>query len=69
MKKTIWILNIKNLTKGEVMDNLFMGMQYESIKGEVHVWYDTKKILLEDLHGSKIAMEYEIIKQHPVLIP
>lgn len=62
----MWLLRVKNLNKTEVMDIFFGGLEYESVRGEVHILYEKKKHLLEDLNYAKELslkdIEYEIEK-------
>ena len=70
--KQIWLLVIKNLSKNEVMDLFFDGLEYETVKGEVHIQYDRKKYLMEDLKDAKaralkkIAYEIDKVKTIPI---
>ena len=70
--KQIWLLVIKNLNKNEVMDLFFNGLEYETVRGEVHIQYDRKKYLMEDLKDAKamaskkIAYEIGKVKTIPI---
>lgn len=60
----MWLLRIKNLNKSEVLDIIFGGVEYETVRGEVHILYEKKKHLLEDLkYAKKVSLKninYEI---------
>ena len=70
--KQIWLLVIKNLSKNEVMDLFFGGLEYETVRGEVHIQYDRKKYLMEDLNDAKaraskkIAYQIDKVKTIPI---
>lgn len=70
--KQIWLLIIKNLNKNEVMDLFFGGLEYEIVRGEVHIQYDRKKYLMADLEDAramaskKIAYEIDKVKTIPI---
>ena len=70
--KQIWLLVIKNLNKSEVLDLFFGGLEYETVRGEVHIQYDRKKYLMEDLNDAKaraskkIAYQIDKVKTIPI---
>lgn len=70
--KQIWLLVIKNLNKSEVMDLFFGGLEYETVRGEVHIQYDRRNYLMEDLKDAKarsmkkIAYEIDRVKTIPI---
>ena len=70
--KQIWLLVIKNLNKSEVMDLFFSGLEYETVRGEVHILYGRKKYLMEDLKDAKAMaskkIAYEIDKVKAISI-
>lgn len=70
--KQMWLLIIKNLSKSEVFDLFFEGLEYETVNDEIHIQYERKKYLMEDLNGAKartfkeIAYEIDKIQLTPI---
>lgn len=68
----MWLLIVKNLNKSEVLELFFGGLEYETVRGEIHIQYDRKNYLMEDLNDAKakstkkIAYEIDRVKTIPV---
>lgn len=65
-----WLLEIRNLSKPQVLECCEMAVEYEQVKDCVDCLYEDKSILLEDLADAKkrakekfgIELKYEISK-------
>ena len=54
----MWLLIIKNLTMSEVFDIFDEGLEYENVRDEIHIQYNLKKHLLQDLSlGREFSCE------------
>lgn len=43
------------------MNLFFSGLEYETVRGEVHIQYDRKKYLMEDLKDAKAMASKKIV--------
>ena len=58
--KRIWLLVIRNLSMDEVTDLFLDGLEYETVRGEIHIQYERKRHLMEDLSDARAMASREI---------